>query len=424
MKKILFFIALSCLTTKAQLTLDYCLERADANYPLLKKYGIIEQTMTVNLSDINRGWLPEIDFYAQGTGQNTVPKFPDALRGVLDQMGQNLKGLGKFQYKVGVDVSQKIWDGGYSRNQRDIARLQTELAGAEINVQLYAMHEKVISLFFGILLVEDQTQQTHNAVNLLDANRTKLRSMVKNGSAIQSDVDMVTAQILTLDQKITEAENAIKGYKEVLGIFIDENIQDKRLIRPEISEPINETSDRPELKLFEARQNLNNALYKNVEASLMPKVGFFAQAYYGYPGIDYFKAMMLRDPSFNILAGIKVSLNISPFYNKNNSRKKIELQSRDNEIDRSVFLFNNKLQSSSQNSEIEGLKAVAAKDSEIIDLRESIRKVAESQLDNGVIDMTGLLSKITDENQARLNASFHDIELLYARYKLKYILNR
>ena len=80
MKKILFFIALSFLTTKAQLTLDYCLERADANYPLLKKYGIIEQTMTVNLSDINRGWLPEIDFYAQGTGQNTVPKFPDADR--------------------------------------------------------------------------------------------------------------------------------------------------------------------------------------------------------------------------------------------------------------------------------------------------------------------------------------------------------
>lgn len=425
MKKFLTLLLIVCsMSVKAQVTLDYCIERADANYPLLKKYGVIEQTNAINLSDINKSWLPAIGIYAQGTIQNAVPQFPEALRGVLDQMGQEVKGLGKLQYKIGVDISQTIWDGGQSKNQREVTRLQTEVSEAELKVQLYAMHEKVINLFFGVLLLEDQIQQTYNAIELLDANRNKLTSMVKNGAALQSDVDMISVQILTLNQKIIEAKNAIKGYRNVLGIYINENISDKTFVRPDMTMPGNDSSNRPELKLFESRQNLISAQYKNIDTSLMPRIGFFTQAYYGYPGFDYFQSMMKRNLSFNLLAGVRASWNISSFYTKENSKKKLEFQSLSTDVDRETFLFNSELQTASQSSEIEGIKAVAEKDSEIIGLRESIRKVAMSQIDNGVIDMTGLLSKITDENQARLNASYHEIELLYAVYKLKYILNR
>lgn len=425
MKHLLTLLLIVCsLSVNAQLTLDYCIGRADSNYPLLKRYGIIEQTNAINLSDINKSWLPAIGIYAQGTIQNAVPQFPEALRGVLDQMGQEVKGLGKLQYKIGVDISQTIWDGGQSKSQREVTRLQTEASKAELDVQLYAMHERVINLFFGVLLLEDQIRQTNNAIELLNANRNKLVSMVKNGVALQSDIDMISAQILTLDQKTIEAKNAIKGYKQVLGIYIDENISDKILVRPDMTIPEIGSNNRPELKLFETRQNIINARYKNIDTSLMPRIGFFTQAYYGYPGFDYFQSMMKRDLSFNLLAGVRVSWNISPFYTKDNSRKKLELQSLTTDIERETFLFNNELQTASQSCEIEVIKAVAQKDSEIIGLRESIRKVAMSQIDNGIIDMTDLLSKITDENQARLNASYHDIELLYAVYKLKYILNR
>ena len=41
-----------------------------------------------------------------------------------------------------------------------------------------------------------------------------------------------------------------------------------------------------------------------------------------------------------------------------------------------------------------------ADDSRIVELRRSVRKVAESQLENGVIDATSLLDKITAESQA------------------------
>ena len=53
-----------------------------------------------------------------------------------------------------------------------------------------------------------------------------------------------------------------------------------------------------------------------------------------------------------------------------------------------------------------------------------MRRAAESLLENGVIDATALLAKITDENQARLTASYHEIELLQNIYQLKHTLNR
>lgn len=63
-------------------------------------------------------------------------------------------------------------------------------------------------------------------------------------------------------------------------------------------------------------------------------------------------------------------------------------------------------------------------DARIVSLRQNVRAAAESQLNNGVIDATALLTKITDENLARINSTYHEIQLLQSIYQLKYILNR
>ena len=156
----------------------------------------------------------------------------------------------------------------------------------------------------------------------------------------------------------------------------------------------------------------------------MPKIGLFAQAYYGYPGFDYFESMMNRDPSFNILAGVKVSWNIGAFYTKKNNRRKLHLSSDNIAAARDVFLFNTNMQLQSQLDHIDELKAVIKTNNRIVELRTNVRKAAESQLDNGIIDATDLLAKLTDEKLARLNASYQEIQLLQSIYRLKFILNK
>ena len=321
MLKQYLFMALSLFTgvhLSAQITVEECVKLAQENYPLIRKYDLLGQTKEVNLSDINKRWLPQINVYGQGTVQNETPVFPESLAGIISQTGTSVSGLNEWQYKVGADISQNIWDGGVSKTEQKIERAEDAERQAALDVQLYAIRERVEDLYFGILLIEEQAEQTRNMQTLLQSNLDKLQTMFENGIAMQSDVDMVEAQYLSTAQQLIQAESTAKSYRKVLEIFTGKSLAGQELVKPDTSIPQDLMPDRPELRHFEAQLQTNEARNASITASTMPKIGLFAQAYYGYPGFDYFKSMMNRDLSFNILAGVKVSWNIGAFYTKKN----------------------------------------------------------------------------------------------------------
>lgn len=412
------------LAARRTITLEECVTAAEANYPLVRKYVPIERVAELNLSDINRSWLPGVTVYGQGTVQNVVPSFPVPLTDMLAQMGQDFRGLGKLQYKVGVDLSQTIWDGGQSKSSRKVERLSAEARRAAVDVDMYALRGRVEDLYFGILLLDEQIAQATLTRGLLAANLDKLRAMLACGTAMQADVDMVEAQMLVTDQQITAAGSSVKACRASLALFTGLDMQDSELERPEAQMPPTLESARPELGLFDARLKLSQARQGAVRSSVMPRVGLFAQAYYGYPGIDYFRSMRSRDMTFNVLAGVKVSWSLSPLYTRKNRLASLAADAAQTEADRDVFLFNSRMLSDSQLEAVEGLRRVMADDSRIVSLRRSVRMAAEAQLDNGIIDASALLAKITDENMAELTARYHEIELLKTICQLRTTLNR
>ena len=427
MLKLYLSLALLLLATchlSAQVTLEECVKLAQDNYPLIRKYDLLNQTKAVNLSDINKSWLPQINVYGLGTVQNETPTFPESLVGLVSQTGMSISGLNEWQYKIGADINQNIWDGGVSKTERKIEQAEDTERRTALDVRLYAIRERVENLYFGILLIEEQAKQTRNMQTLLQSNLDKLRTMFENGTAMQSDVDMVEAQCLSTSQQLIQAESTAKSYRKVLEIFTGESLAGQELVKPDASIPQDLLPARPELRHFEAQLQTNEARNASITASTMPQIGLFAQAYYGYPGFDYFESMMNRDLSFNMLAGVKVSWNIGAFYTKKNNRRKLRLSSDNIAVERDVFLFNTNMQTQSQLDHIDELRAVMKENDRIVELRANVRKAAESQLDNGVIDATALLAKLTDEKQARLTASYHEIQLLQSIYQLKYTLNK
>lgn len=408
----------------SDVTLDYCLARAQDNYPVIKKFELVANTEKLDLDEINRSWLPRIEVYAQATVQNVVPSFPEALKGVMAQMGHDMKGLGHLQYKGAIELSQTIWDGGNSKYTRRVSRAGSAEAEAALAVEMYAVREKVENLFFGILLMQEQTAQIRASINLLENNLQRLTAMVDNGVAMQSDADMVEAQLLTMRQRLTEAVNAIGGYRLLLEIYIGESLADRNLECPSAQIPAADGSDRPELKLFEKKLQLNRERLDAVNATLMPRIGLFAQVYYGYPGINYFESMLRRNMSFNALGGIKVTWNIDAFYTRDISRRKLSVADDMIHADRELFMFNSGLKSSQELNAIRGLSDVMKEDRRIVELRENVRRSAEAQLENGVADATALLTKVTDETQARLTAAYHQIQYIQYIYQLKHTLNR
>lgn len=412
------------LLAEAEISIEQCVDKAMANYPAIKKYDLLATANEIELSDINKSWLPRIGVYGQVTGQNVVPSFPEALSGVLQNMGQEMMGMGKIQYKVGVDVNQTIWDGGASKARREMSRTQEAVQRASLDVELYQVRQRVENLYFAILLTEEQIAQSRVTHRLLCDNLEKLRSMFNNGVAMQSDIDMVEAQALTVNQGIIQAQSAADSYRRALELFIGESLENVTLAMPTGELPLDSEPDRPELKLFERRLELNEAGNRLANTSLLPKIGLFAQGYYGYPGFNYFQSMINRELSFNIIAGVKVAWNIDSFYTKNNTSRRTAVNAAEIAADRNLFLFNTRIQSASQTETIRGIRNMMQDDSRITELRSNVRRAAESQLANGVIDITALLSKISDENIAMLTSKYHEIMLMQEIYKLKYTLDR
>ena len=415
---------LGVVAMSAQLTLDECRQLAREHYPEIRQYDLIRKSESYNLSNAGRAWIPQLVLSAQATWQTDVPQFPDVLTGMLSQQGVEIPGLQQDQYKVALELNQPIWDGGKSAADRHIARAEAAEQRTAADVELYALDGRVDELYFGILLLDERIAQTTLTQELLQSNLAKVEALQRNGVAMQSDADALEAELLTVGQQLGQFEASRESYRRMLGIFIGQELGDRTLLKPELVEPLAGENARPELAMFAAKIDRLTAQEKLVKSSSMPRLGFFAQGYYGYPGLDFMQGMMNNDWSWNALLGVKLSWNFGAYYTQKNNLNKLRTSRKQVEVQRDIFLFNMALQTAQDNGNIARLRRALADDDRIVALRRSVREAAESKLRNGVIDTHDLLTKITEESAAAMARSMREIELLKTIYELKHTINR
>ena len=415
----IFNCQFSIINLSAQ-TLEECQRAAEQNYPLIRQYDLIEKTTNLTVANIQKGWLPQLSASAQATYQSDVVAFPDQFKQLYQQMGLDMKGLTKDQYRVGIDVNQTIYDGGAISSQKAIAREQGKVQAAQNEVNLYNVRKRVNEMYFSLLLLDEQIKLNSDLQELLLGNEKKLESMVKNGTAAESDWQSVKAERLNVVQQKTSLESQKRMLQTMLSTFC--GIEVKNPQKPTVAEA-NSTNNRPEMRLFDAQLRLADAQERAFNSALMPKLGVFAQGYYGYPGLNMFEDMMRHDWSLNGIIGARLTWNIGALYTRKNDKAKLQLQRDLTETSREVFLFNNNLEQIQQNEEIIRYKKLMADDEEIISLRSAVRKAAESKLSHGIIDVNDLVREINQENAARVSQSMHEIEMLKQIYDNKFTTN-
>ncbi len=420
----LTLFAVVCTAASSGQSLEECRHLAREHYPEIRQYDLIAQTEQYNLSNAARAWIPQVTLSGQATYQSATPTYPEAFNTILQANGVEMAGVSKDQYKVAVDVSQHIWDGGKSKADKAIAEAEAEEQRSRVDVSLYDLQSRVDNLYFGILLLDERKAQTEALIEVLASNLARLQTYYKNGVAMQADVDAVEAELLTARQSLGQVESSRASYRRMLEIFIGQPLAADNLERPAMQLLQSRTSARPELALFEAQESKLEAQRKAINASLMPRFSAFAQGYYGYPGLDMFKSMVSSAWTPNAIIGVRMSWNIGALYTKKNNLEKLNAAEKQIAVQRDVFLFNTQMQITQDDGEIARLRQAIADDSRIVELRRRVRMAAESQLENGVIDATDLLRKITEETSASLARSTHEIELLQATYRLKTTLNQ
>ena len=422
MRRLIIVLTMMPIMAQAQ-TLEECQQAAERNYPLIQQYDLINKTTELTVSNIQKGWLPQVSASAQATYQSDVVSFPDEMQALYQQMGINMKGLTKDQYRVGIDVQQTVFDGGAIRSQKEIARAQGQVQQAQNEVNIYQVRRRVNEMYFALLLIDEQMKLNADLQELLAGNERKLESMKKNGTAAESDWHSVKAERLNVVQQMTSLQAQRQVLARMFSTFCGIEVKEATKPNCQLSMVNGQSNNRPELKAIDAQLRLADAQEKAINSALMPRLGVFAQGFYGYPGYNMFEDMMSRKWSLNGMIGARLTWNIGTLYTRKNDKAKIQLQRDMAENSRDVFLFNNNLEQIQQNENITRYQRLMSDDEEIIRLRSSVRKAAESKLAHGIIDVNDLVKEINSENQARVQQTVHEIEMLKEIYDLKYTTN-
>ena len=425
MKRILLLTSLlASLAVCAQPSVERCKEMAREHYPLIRRYGLIEQSRDYTLSNAARAWLPQVTLSGQATLQSDVVSWPEEFESMLAMQGLDMPGIRRDQYKVQIDVQQTLWDGGKSRTDRAIAEGEAAQERMSTEVELYAVDSRVEDIYFGILLMQEQQRQIGEMMQRLQTNLDQVNALVENGMAMQADADAVEVQLLTQRQSLGQVEARLQSFRRILGLFIGEELGEVPLPMPVAEEPVGYDSERPELRLMDAQIALLQAREQMVDVSLAPRVALFAQGYYGYPGLNMFENMVSHRWTLNGIVGVRMNWNISSLYTSKTSRRQLQ-NARDNVmLQREVFAFNSRLQAEQESAEVRRIREAIADDDRIVALRSRVREAAEVRLQEGMIDTHDLLGKISDETSAKIARSTHQIELVKAIYDLKHTLNR
>jgi len=411
-----FLILSGFLSVNAQgLAVETCQEKAKANYPLVKQYGLIEQTAKYNIENANKGYLPQLTLSAKATYQSEVTSIPAVLG---QKLGISLPSLAKDQYQAVLEATQVIWDGGVISTQNKITKAGAEVEKQKLEVDLYTLNDRVNQLFFGILLLDEQLKQTEILKNDLKTSYDRVAAYKTNGVAVQADLDAIKVEQLNADQRTSDIQNTIKTYCLMLSALTKLDINEKtELKKPEIdwSTLKNVNVHRPEIGLFDAQGKLYDNQKNLILSANRPKVGAFVQGGYGQPGLNMFTIGF--SPFY--IGGVRFSWNISNLYSQKANLIKLDLSKKSVDIQKETFLFNNDLITKQQQNEIEKLQSTVTNDNEIIRLRQNIKNATNARLDNGTASVSDLVRDLNAENQAKQLKSLHEIQLLMNVYQLK-----
>ncbi len=395
-------------------TLEECVELATQNYPLIKRYNLIENAKEYTIRNIAKSHLPQVIFSAKGSYQSDVTSIPVMVPGVA------VAPMSKDQYSAIVNVEQTIWDGGISGAYKKQSEATAASLRMEVEVELYTLRERVHNIYFGILLAEGFIQEFRIAERELYRAKERIETFISAGVANRSDLSAVEVELISLNQRMRELISDKDAFftmlSQITGVEFNQN---STLEVPLVKTSNNKEIMRPELNLLVSRKNSLESERAVIDSRSQPKLGAYLQAGYGRPGLN-----MLKDEFASYYtAGIKVVWNLGSLYTKRDELRLISLRQSEIETQREIFLYNIRLKRTGINGKIKKLQELLEDDSKMIELRVSLKDAAEKKLEGGTISVSEYLRELNMLEIARCTLRRREIELIMAHNELKYTLN-
>ena len=398
------------LSTMAQssITLVQCYTKAKENYPLISQIKLLDATVDYNLDNISKGYLPQISLNGQATYQSDVTSIP------INIPGMAISALPKEQYKAYVEIQQGITSNYTIAKQKDVLLANSEIEKQKIEVELYKLRERILDLYFGILLVNSQLDLISLTKKDIEIGIEKVNAAIANGIAFKSSADILQAERISIEQRETELQFKRYGLIVMLNLFTKLDLTENTIfIVPAYPEIIKKIT-RPELLVFDKQMQMFDAQSKVLTSQNIPKLGLFFQTGYGNPALNMFSNSF----DYYYIGGVRFTWNLGGLYTYSKEKDLLKIQKDMVGVQKDVFVFNTTLAANQKNTEVQMYEKLFKSDNEIISLRTKVVENAQVQLENGVITTNDYINYVNARDKAAQNLAIHEIQYFHELNKL------
>jgi outer membrane protein TolC len=420
-------MVISPIRAQESVTLSQCFESARSNHNLSSEKEQYAEIFNLTSQILQKVWYPTADASGSYLYNSEVVDMSGVFAAIpVPVLADAITPLPNSQYRVTVDITQLIYDGGMTRANRSAGEASMMISQQQTEVELYRIRERIIATYFGILLLEKQQLLLSNYIEATNARLAAIGSAIANGVLTTTDRDILTAEKLRLQQQ--SDENRILGtslraiLKSITGLEITPTTL---LVLPEpgpapTTNPGSAIANivRPELKLFDLTTTQLSTAESLIAAGRKPRAFGFATLGYGNPpGNNFFRDAF--EPYFVVGASVKWSIhdwNRSKREREIINLRKVITSARKEDATETISR-----QIDSKLAEIEALRSLIETGRELVTLRERISAAAQSKLDNGTITASEYLAEVTPGRQAVVSLEMHKVNLLKAEAELKYI---
>lgn len=389
------------------LTVAQCRDVAMALSPLQQKILYAQQINLLQIKQIQSNYLPRIQLGAQASWQSDVFGLPFSFP------GSDLPTIPQDQYKVTLEVSQRIWDGGtdqVARKQRD---LEQSLAGAQVALEVFPLREVVTDLFFKTLLLQESETVFQAAQKDLETRLKQAEAAVTEGVALRTSADQVRIQLLKNQQQIDGVQSDKQALLQMLAKWIGRENLDFTL-KTEETVPSNSfyESNRPEYILFDL-QKKNFQLGKEALAlRTQPRFEAFLQGGVGRPNpFNFFETGF---SPFAIL-GLKAVWAPIDWGTRRRESQVLDYQVKNTDAQRAAFDQKLAITTLKDQQEAAKWQSMLEQDKAIMALQSDIIRRADAQVKNGVMTMTDYLAQMSLLTQAHLTQTMHEVQAAQAK---------
>ena len=395
------------------LTLEQVQQLARDNYPLLRQKPVLDSILRLQVKNTNSAYLPQAELNGQATYQSAVTEIPFKVPGV------SIPEFAKDQYKATIDVKQLLYDGGTTREQRELQAVQQQTEQQRIEVELYKVKQQVTQTYFNALLAEEYIKAAR--LNQADIHQRidRLSAGVQQGTVLPSNVNILKAELLRTEQQELSAAASREGNLAVLQLLTGYQAPGPvKLAIPSIAAvPETDSLLRPELQLYRLQSSTLDHQAKLTATRPMPRVSAFVQGGYGRRGLN----MLNNDFASFYMTGIRLNWTLWNWRYHRKEQDILRLQQKNIDHQSETFTLNTRTQLAQQRTDINRLVQTLEKDDDILDLRTSVKESSAVQLDNGVITVHDYITDLNAVMQARIDQSTHQVQLALARINYQLI---